>query len=120
MQNVEHCDNKKLESKVCGSASVPTTSKATTAKYNPSGNGKNNMSAAEVTSNNRFVNSSPSPAKSDLELYTEMQPRVLDTSESDEESVSEVRCTFFVHFLHISVKIKNKIRRRRPIIILIS
>lgn len=102
MQNVEHCDNKKLESKVSSSASVPTTSKATTAKYNPSGNGKNNMSAAEVTSNNKFTNSSPSPAKSDMELHSETQPRFLDSSESDEESVSEVRCTFFcVHFLHI-------------------
>lgn len=94
MQNVEHCDNKKLESKVCGSASVPTTSKATTAKYNPSGNGKNNMSAAEVTANNKFVNSSPSPAKSDLELHgDQQQPRFLESSESEEESVSEVCCT---------------------------
>lgn len=93
MQNVEHCDNKKLDSQVCGSASVPTTSKATTAKYSPSGNEKNNMSAPEVKPTRKFVNASPSP---DLELRSDPQKKKrggIRTGESDEESVSEVCCT---------------------------
>lgn len=102
MQNVEHCDNKKLDNKVCGSASVPTTSKATTAKHSSSGNSKNTMSAANestATANNKFVNSNSSPAKSDMDLHgdqsqqPQQNPRFLDSSESDEESVSEVCCT---------------------------
>lgn len=97
MQNVEHCDSKKLDSKV--SASAPTTSKATTAKYNPSGNGKNNMSAAEVTSNKNSVNSIPSSEENDTKSQNDMSARYLGASESDEESVSEVCCIFiFNHF----------------------
>lgn len=88
MQNVGQTDTKKLDSKV----SVPSTSKTTTAKYNPNGNGKNNMSSTAVvtSTNNKFASTSSSPIKSDTETYSEFQPRVTDSSESDEESVSEV------------------------------
>lgn len=109
MQNVGQSDSKKLECKV----SVPSTSKATTtaaamAKYNPAAappslpataNGKN-MSSIVTTINNKFASTTSSPIKSDAETYSEFQ-RISDSSESDEESVSEVcetrkekKCTF--------------------------
>lgn len=116
MQNVGQSDSKKLDCKVNISSSssvVPssTSTKSTTtmAKYNPSGitgvgnnsssvggvssssasgNGKNMSSI--ITKNNKFASTTSSPIKSDTE-YSEFQPRVSDSSESDEESVSEVK-----------------------------
>lgn len=109
MQNVEQCDIKKPDKNVNSSASVPTTSKATTAKYNPSGNGKNNMSASEVTSNSKLTNSNTSTAKLvPGNPSKDMKPRFLHSSESEEDSVSEVCCIFFIHFLyHKSCEKKN-------------
>lgn len=71
MQNVGQSDNKKLENKV----SVQTP--------NSGNNGK-------TMSSNKFSSNNSSPIKSDTETYSEFQPRVTDSSESDEESVSEV------------------------------
>lgn len=80
MNSVGQSDSKKLESKV----SVPSTSSTSSA------NGKNNMSSI-VKSNNKFASTSSSPVK-DTETYTDtdFQPPATDSSESDEESVSEV------------------------------
>lgn len=80
MQNVGQSDHKKLENKV----SVQTPN---------SGNNGKTMS----TSSNKFSSNNSSPIKSDTETYSEFQPRVTDSSESDdEESVSEV--IFIVSF----------------------
>lgn len=110
MQNVGQSESKKLDCKVnsTNSSSVPssTSTKPTTmAKYNPSGGagvGNNtsvssssgsgnckNMSSL-IATNNKFASTTSSPIKSDTETYSEFQPRVSDSSESDEESVSEV------------------------------
>uniref|UniRef100_A0A182JIX0 Uncharacterized protein n=1 Tax=Anopheles atroparvus TaxID=41427 RepID=A0A182JIX0_ANOAO len=42
------------------------------------------------SSNNKLSSTNSSPVKSDTETFSEFQPRVSDSSESDEESVSEV------------------------------
>lgn len=96
MQSVEHCDKKKVDCKVSSaSSSVPSTSKTTIANH--SGNEKINMSATEIKLKNQFCNSNKKTIKEVLENYTEIRPCVVDSSESDEESVSEV-CYQIRHF----------------------
>uniref|UniRef100_A0A1B0CSG1 Uncharacterized protein n=2 Tax=Lutzomyia longipalpis TaxID=7200 RepID=A0A1B0CSG1_LUTLO len=70
MQNVGPSDGLKRESKVSVRGST----------------GRNKMS----TPSNKFTSNTSSPTKSDTETFPEFQPRVTDSSESDEESVSEV------------------------------
>lgn len=112
MQSVEHCDKKKVDCKVssaCASSSTsvpPSTSKATIANHttaaaaaassSQSANEKNTMSATEIKLKNKFCNTNTSPIKTVIEKYkNKIQP--CDSSESDEESVSEV-CYQIRHF----------------------
>lgn len=92
MNSVGQSDSKKLESKV----SVPSTSSTSSA------NGKNNMSSI-VKSNNKFASTSSSPVK-DTETYTDFQPPATDSSESDEESVSEVIRDIIKKYFFFSIK----------------
>lgn len=72
MQNVGPSDGLKHENKVSVRGST----------------GRNNGKMS--TPSNKFTSNTPSPTKSDTETFSEFQPRVTDSSESDEESVSEV------------------------------
>lgn len=81
MQNVGQSDKKKL---------VTVTS--TSMNSNSGGGGGSSNGKIMSTPMNKFSSSNSSPAKSDTtETFSEFQPRVTDSSESDEESVSEVR-----------------------------
>lgn len=106
MQSVEHCDKKKVDCKVSSACSTtstsvpPSTSKATIANHttasSQSANEKNTMSATEIKLKNKFCNTNTSPIKTVIEKYkNKIQP--CDSSESDEESVSEV-CYQIRHF----------------------
>lgn len=128
MQSVEHCDKKKVDCKVSSACTTtatattttsstsvpPSTSKATianhtasTAASSQSANEKNTMSATEIKLKNKFCNTNTSPIKTVIEKYkNKIQP--CDSSESDEESVSEV-CYQIRHFRNEK---KKKIKKR--------
>ncbi|XP_059621039.1 ankyrin repeat and KH domain-containing protein mask isoform X3 [Phlebotomus argentipes] len=72
MQNVGPSDGLKHENKVSVRGST----------------GRNNGKMS--TPSNKFTSNTSSPTKSDTETFSEFQPRVTDSSESDEESVSEI------------------------------
>lgn len=79
MQNVGQSDKKKL-------VTVTSTS------MNSNSGGSSSNGKVMSTPMNKVSSSNSSPAKSDTtETFSEFPPRVTDSSESDEESVSEVR-----------------------------
>lgn len=79
MQNVGQSDTQKLDKKV--NVNVPSST--------ANSRNSNNMS---TPSNTLSSSNNSTPTKSDTETFTDFQfqPRVTDSSESDEESVSEV------------------------------
>lgn len=105
MQNVGQSDNKKLENKL---VSAQSTSSSSSLLLNSSGGNGKTMS----TPLNQFSSSNSSPAKSDTETYSEFQPRVTDSSESDEESVSEVRQIYKKKFKEKMKEKKNSFERK--------
>lgn len=98
MQNVGQSDNKRLEN----SSKVSVTSTSMNSNNSSSGGGSGSSNNGKIMSTplNKFSSNNSSPAKSDTETFSEFQPRVTD-SESDEESVSEVRANTFIFYIQL-------------------
>ena len=63
----------------------------------------------DIAKSSTPISSNSSPTKSETETFSELQPRFMtDSSESDEEDVSEVIILFSISFIH------KRVASRRP------